>query len=75
MIHPKGMSGGGIWLANLIPHEGIWSPDKMQLIGIEHASDNGKSYARGTQLQHWLRMLREDQPSLAASIDQLFPTI
>ncbi len=75
MIHPEGMSGGGIWLANLIPNKGMWSPDQAQLLGIEHASDDGLSYARGTQIQHWLRMLKEDVPSLGGVIDKQFPKL
>jgi len=75
MVHPEGMSGGGIWLTKLLPPKGVWAPQRAQLIGIEHASDEGLSFARGTQMQHWLRMVREDLPELSSAIDGHFPTL
>ena len=54
-----GISGGGIWALNL-NSAGLWSPDRMRLIGVEHCWSERRRYVRGSQLQHWLDMVHTD---------------
>jgi hypothetical protein len=54
-----GISGGGIWALNL-NSAGLWSPERMRLIGVEHSWNVQRRYVRGSQLQHWLDMVHAD---------------
>jgi hypothetical protein len=65
-----GLSGGGIWSSG-VTTEGIWSPEGAALIGIEKSWPGKHVYVRGTQIQHWFRMLAEDLPELEPIVRHL----
>jgi hypothetical protein len=69
-----GMSGCGIWL--VMHRDGsIWVPDKMRMVAIQHSWHEGERWLRGTQIQHWLRMVADDLPDLRAEIALAFPNL
>jgi hypothetical protein len=57
-----GASGGGIWICEK-PGTSLWSPDESKLVAIVRSTLDGE-WVRGTQIQHWLRMVAEDVPEL-----------
>lgn len=65
---PRGVSGCGLWLLNPTV-DGIWTPDRAQLAGIEHGWLEESGCLTGTLMRHWLQMVREDIPELAQVID------
>lgn len=64
---PYGISGGGIWVLNA-KTKGPWSPDKAELIGIEHSWSESHRYLRGTQVQYGLDLIASRIPDLAPLI-------
>jgi hypothetical protein len=66
---PLGLSGGEIWAVELNTND-LWTVESARLIAIDHSWLKWK-WIRGTQIQHWLLMLKEDNPDLAEAIDPL----
>lgn len=58
-----GVSGGGFWAAYI--NDGIWTPEKSRLIGIDISWHRGREWARGVQIQHWANLIIERFPSLS----------
>jgi hypothetical protein len=63
-----GLSGGGFWRVN-VNKLGIWTPDDLKLVGIEHAWLPEDEWFRATKICHWLRLVAHDHPDLASLID------
>lgn len=69
MPDAPGFSGGGIWAAHAnVQKDTIWSPSAASLIAIDRSWFKEKQWARGTQIQHWLRLIDQDLPMLSSSI-------
>jgi hypothetical protein len=64
-----GISGGSVWAGGM-REPGVWAPDKCRLIAIEYRWFEFE-WARCTQIQHWLDLLRCDLPELKAHIDPI----
>ncbi len=64
---PRGISGGGVWAANLTTHPDDWRPATMQLVGIEFATYGERDARRLVcqQMHVWLEMVADDIPELA----------
>lgn len=71
MPEAPGISGGGVW-ATCVREDGVWAPDKCRLIAIERSWVKFE-WARCTQIQHWLDLLRCEIPELKADVDRLLP--
>ena len=52
---PRGISGGGIWEAN-INTDGIWSPKLAKLVVNTHWNHK-KRYVKGTKIHYWLSLV------------------
>lgn len=63
-----GFSGGGIWTPGF-DESALWSPEAARLVGIQHAWNEVVGYMRGTQIRHWLRLVREDFPELRSTLE------
>jgi hypothetical protein len=68
-----GVSGGSIWVL-FQDDEPIWRPECARMVAIEQSWMRGE-WLRGTQVQHWLRMVAEDIPELRDVIMQAFPVL
>lgn len=64
--NPQGMSGGGMWLHEF--SDEVWLPERSMLIGIDRSWSPSEQYARGTRIEHWLRLVAKDFPDLRAEI-------
>lgn len=62
MIHPGGLSGGGIWLVQL-PEKRVWTADTVPIVGIDRAWQE-HDYLIGTHISEWVTLLLQDRPSL-----------
>jgi hypothetical protein len=51
--------------------DGLWSPEAVRLIGSETSWWEPGRWLRGTQIQHWLRMVTEDLPELGPAMAKL----
>ncbi|HEX9658978.1 MAG TPA: hypothetical protein VGA18_01720 [Rhodothermales bacterium] len=71
MPNPKGMSGGGIWSLTNFEAEEPWSPTKCRLVGTIRSYRGHEGTLHGVQIQHWLQLVRDDLPELAAIADEL----
>ena len=63
------MSGGAIWIVEYLEGE-VWSPDRACLIGIDQSWSESRKWARGTQIQHWLRLVAANYPDLRSMVDR-----
>jgi hypothetical protein len=66
-VSPKGLSGGGIWLANVEDRNGLWISD-IRLQGIQTGWYEQKGWLRGVRIEVWLNMVRTKYPDLADSL-------
>lgn len=73
MPEAPGLSGSGLWTVKP-KKDAIWSPDHAQLVAVQRSWSENKRYLRGTLVREWLKMLREDIPSLASKIDPILAT-
>jgi hypothetical protein len=67
MPETLGMSGGGIWSTN-VNSVGSWVADNCKLIAIQRSWNSGARFLRGTQIQHWLQLIKANFPILASQI-------
>ena len=65
-----GISGGGIWSMN-ITTAGLWSPMSAQLIGVFRSWSDSHRWGRGTQIQHWLKLISDSHPELEDVVNEL----
>lgn len=70
--HPGGFSGGGIWDQHFSA-EGLWSPEKATLFGIQSSWSESGRYLRGVQVVHWLRLVHQHYPAIRPQLEQQFP--
>jgi hypothetical protein len=63
-----GLSGAGIWQVNTHSKQ-LWSPESARLVAIECSWSREYRWLRGTLVGHWLKMVAEDLPQLAAVIE------
>ncbi len=63
-----GLSGGGFWRVN-IGKRGIWTPDDVKLVGIEHEWWPDDEWFRATKVCHWLRLVADDHPATRREIE------
>jgi hypothetical protein len=69
---PQGMSGGPIWhVPTEHAQDQIWNPGRIRLIGITTTYVRGRNELHGVAMFEWLRLLRNDLPDLAATLDAL----
>lgn len=68
---PNGISGCGIWISEKGQSEAkIWFP-RLCLVGIEHGFLSNLRMLRGTAIQHWLNLIKENYPDLAEVISNI----
>jgi hypothetical protein len=65
-----GLSGGAIWSVNS-KAGALWSPDAAKVVAAQHSWARNARWLRGTLIRHWLQMVAEDLPELAAHIDPI----
>ena len=65
-----GLSGGGFWSTHITKKEGLWTTNDMKLIGIDESWHEHERWIRGTQIQHWLNLIRRDMPNIRDDIDE-----
>jgi len=63
-VDPHGLSGGGIWLAQVEDRNGLCIPD-IRLIGIQTSWFERKGWLRGVRIEAWLNLVRSKYPDLA----------
>src|SRR6185503_9251753 len=72
-VEPYGMSGGGIWhTSEDAPPEGVWNPQRLQLLGLNREYFRSKGRLTAEPLHAWLTLLRNDLSELEQAIDPLF---
>lgn len=72
MARPYGMSGGGMWYSPPVKQDTIiWSPERMQLIGITRVYDRSRDELRGVPIRQWFQLLYNDLPDIRAFIEPL----
>lgn len=71
---PHGFSGGGMWSSQMKKGE-VWSPSMSQLFAIENSWDDVQRIVRGTQIIHWLNLLRSKIPELREHLQNAFPEL
>jgi len=69
--HPGGYSGGGIWDQHFST-EGVWTPGKATLFGMQSSWSESERYVRGVQIAHWLRLIHQHYPELQTQLEQQF---
>jgi hypothetical protein len=68
-VDPHGLSGGGIWLAQVRDQNGLWVSD-VRLIGIQTGWYEHSGWLRGVQIGAWLNMVRAEYPDVAAGASE-----
>jgi len=71
---PHGFSGGGMWSSQMTSGE-FWSPDMSQLFAIDNSWDDIQRIVRGTQIIHWLNLLRSKLPEFKEHLERTFPEL
>ncbi len=66
-VDPHGLSGGGIWLANVEDRDGLWISD-IRLIGVQTGWYEQKGWLRGVRIQAWLDMVRTRYADLVEAL-------
>ena len=67
---PEGLSGGGIWAIPGMVNSKVWSAEQLRLIGIQNRWRRRSEILLGTQIQHWLALIRSHYPALEEILDQ-----
>jgi hypothetical protein len=62
-LDPHGLSGAGIWLAQVIQRNGLLFPSS-RLVGIQTGYFSSSGWLRGVQIKAWLNLLRLKYPNL-----------
>jgi hypothetical protein len=62
-LDPHGISGSGIWLAQVKDQNGLWISD-VRLIGIQTGWYEQNRWLRGVQIGAWLDMVKAKYPDL-----------
>ncbi|MGA2060663.1 MAG: hypothetical protein ABSG67_09305 [Thermoguttaceae bacterium] len=71
---PFGMSGGGLWQA--VPcGNSVWSPEQVQLFGIQSAWNKKCKYVRASQVIHWIHLIYENYCDLRHTLVERFPNL
>ncbi|KKL72755.1 hypothetical protein LCGC14_2081730, partial [marine sediment metagenome] len=70
--HPRGMSGGGIWLFSyhIRPSSGVMQPNP-QLIGLQCGFVTKRKLLRGVLVGCWLTLVERHYPELAGHVSCL----
>jgi len=65
-----GLSGGGFWSLH-INDSGLWSTDKIKLIGLDVSWSERNRWVKGIQIQHWLDLVLNEYPDLRPNVPLL----
>ena len=71
---PYGMSGGGLWQAAPCGNS-VWSPEQVQLFGIQSSWSKNRKYVRACQVVHWLHLIYEHYCDLRHTLVERFPDL
>lgn len=71
---PHGFSGGGLWSAQMLSGK-VWSPELSRLFAIEVSWDENQRIVRGTQIIHWLNLLRSKVSEFREHLEYAFPEL
>jgi hypothetical protein len=73
---PYGMSGGGLWQCfEPTADDALWSPEKLRLIAIQSSWPRQGDHLKTIQVIHWLRLVADTYPELAAELCRQFPRL
>ncbi|MFL6544501.1 MAG: hypothetical protein ACJ8LM_04865, partial [Candidatus Udaeobacter sp.] len=74
---PRGMSGGGYWQRpRFLADSEVWLPDQLCLFAIQSAWFEKKSFLKGTQIIHWLKLVADSYPDeLHSELHRRFPRL
>lgn len=68
--NPHGVSGGGLWIHNDCD-DGLWTPEKSQLVGIQSSWLKMRGYVRLTRVSQWLNLVAIHYPDLRAILSEV----
>lgn len=72
---PFGLSGGGFWQCPESREGKIWSPSMLSLFAIQSSWCKGRKHVKGVQVIHWLQLVADTYPELAAELRCQFPRL
>ena len=70
--HPRGISGGGIWVMKKATAKEVWEPRAL-LCGIQFGYNPKDGWLRGMLLNVWLEIVRDNYPDLRSELQRLQP--
>jgi len=68
LVHPRGMSGGGVWEVPRFDSSPVWTPDHAHMVAIVQSVAAERHSLFTEPIEEWLRLVATDFPSLCESI-------
>lgn len=71
---PHGMSGGGYWQLppRNIQSNQLWTPDRVELIGIQSSVSKDNEFLKGFQIASWIKLVSQAYPDNAKFLNNKF---
>jgi hypothetical protein len=69
--HPRGISGGGVYVLPPDDRAVVWSPQQSKLVAVAHSFDALHYRLASTPIELWLTMVTEDHPYLRGLLPHL----
>src|SRR5207249_4751223 len=69
LVHPRGMSGGGVWEFPRFESSLVWSPECAKLVAIIRSMVETRYRLFTEPAEDWLRLIADDFPVLRQRIE------
>jgi hypothetical protein len=73
LVHPNGLSGGGIWIYPRYCDSLVWSSERSKLVAITRSWDRSTFRLRTEPIERWLQRVARDLPKLRDTIGAFMP--
>ncbi len=76
LTEPYGFSGGGLWVVNEIPENGLTLPGNMlKLLAVQSRFDPTERLVKCIPIRWWIKLVYDKYPDLQERLAKLFPVI
>lgn len=69
--HPRGISGGGVWIPPSFSESAIWAPSRTKLVAVVRAWERPRGRLLSVPIERWLALVAEDFPELVPVVDEV----
>jgi hypothetical protein len=70
LTHPRGISGGGVWLLPLSRNTRIWAPELAKLVAIAATWEEAHARLGAVSIEHWLELVGNDFADIRPLIEE-----